>query len=88
MISWLFTSVMTIFCYVIIAAVGLVIALVFILLVRTQLVKDNLQYGIYKALGYTSGQLLLQTTMNYLPVVVLGTLLGCLFSNFLLTRFL
>lgn len=42
MISWLFTSVMTIFCYVIIAAVGLVIALVFILLVRTQLIKDNL----------------------------------------------
>jgi putative ABC transport system permease protein len=76
------TSVMTIFSYIIILAVGIVIALVLMLLVKTQLVKDNRQYGIYKALGYTSGQLLLQTTMNYLPVVVLGTFLGCLFSVF------
>lgn len=76
------TSVMKLFSFIIIAAVGLVIALVLIFLVKTQLVKDSKQYGIYKALGYTTGQLLLQMTMNYLPVVIIGTVIGCIFSNF------
>ena len=76
------TSIMKIFSFIIIAAVGLVIALVLIFLVKTQIVKDSRQYGIYKALGYTTGQLLIQMTMNYLPVVITGTVIGCIFSIF------
>jgi putative ABC transport system permease protein len=78
------TSIMKLFSYIIIAAVGLVIALMMMFLVKTQLVRDSRQYGIYKALGYTTGQLLLQTTMNYLPVAIVGTLIGCILSVFLM----
>lgn len=74
-------SIMKIFSYVLILAVGFVVALVMIFLVKTQLVRDSRQYGIYKALGYTTGQLLLQTSMNYLPIVMIGTLTGCIFSG-------
>lgn len=75
-------SIMKTFSYIIIAAVGFVISLVMVFLVKTQLVKDSRQYGIYKALGFTTGQLLLQTTMNYIPIVIVGTLTGCIFSVF------
>lgn len=74
-------SIMKIFSYIIIVAVGLVIALVMIFLVKAQLTRDIRQYGIYKALGYTTAQLLLQTTMNYLPIIFVGTFIGCILSS-------
>lgn len=76
------TAVMKIFAGVIFAAVGVVIALVLMLLVKIQLVRDRRQYGIYKAIGYTTGQLLLQTSMSYCPMVLIGTVLGCVLSCF------
>ena len=81
------TTIMELFSKIIIVSVGLVIALVLMLLVKTQLAKDKRQYGIYKALGYTTGQLLLQTTMNYIPVILVGSLLGCIATHFLNNAF-
>ncbi|KMZ53905.1 ABC transporter permease [Dorea sp. D27] len=69
-------SVMKVLCIVMFGAVNLVIALILILLVKTQIVREQRQLGIYKALGCTTRQLILQTTMSYIPVVLSGALFG------------
>lgn len=69
--------IMKILCSVMGAVVAFVIALVLVLLVTTQLIREKRQLAIYKALGYTTRQLILQITMSYLPVFFIGTLLGC-----------
>jgi putative ABC transport system permease protein len=63
-------------CLVLLIAVVLVIAMLLLLLIKTQLVRDKKLLGIYKALGYTTWQLIMQTTMSYLPVVLIGVILG------------
>jgi putative ABC transport system permease protein len=75
-------SVLNVLCLVMIVTVMIVIAIVMTLLVKTQITRDNRQYGIYKALGYTTGQLIRQLTINYMPVVGLGLIMGCIFTWF------
>lgn len=69
-------SVMKLLCTVMLAVVTVVIAMILILLIKTQIVREQKYLGIYKALGYTTGQLMMQITMNCIPVVAAGTLLG------------
>lgn len=52
------------------------VVLILLLLIKVKLLKEQKQYGIYKALGYTASQLILQVGFSYLPVILLGSLLG------------
>ncbi|PWJ51059.1 FtsX-like permease family protein [Faecalicatena contorta] len=52
------------------------VVLILLLLIKVKLLKEQKQYGIYKALGYTSSQLIMQVGYSYLPVILLGSLLG------------
>lgn len=52
------------------------VVLILLLLIKVKLLKEQKQYGIYKALGYTASQLILQVGYSYLPVILLGSLLG------------
>lgn len=58
----------------------LVIAFVLYLLVRTLLGSKAHDYGILKALGYTTGQLIFQTALSFLPVLILSAAVGFLVS--------
>lgn len=53
-----------------------VIAFVLYLLVRLSLGRRKREYGILKALGFTTGQLVLQTAASFLPAVLLSTVTG------------
>lgn len=75
-------AVMKVLCIVMMTAVILVIAMVLMLLIRMQSVRDQRQIGIYKALGYTTGQLMIQMTMSYIPTVLAGAVLGCILAWF------
>lgn len=55
---------------------ALVIAFVLFLLVRTVLAGKKRDYGIQKALGFTTGQLILQTAASFMPAVVLSSVVG------------
>ncbi len=70
-------STMKILCIVMAVVIAFVIALVLVLLVKTQLIRQTRQFAIYKALGYTTVQLIWQITMSYIPVFFVGTLVGC-----------
>lgn len=62
----------------------IVIAFVLYLLVRTMLGSKKQDYGILKALGFTTGQLILQTAMSFMPAVILSTLVGVTACSFII----
>ena len=49
-----------------------VIALILFLLIKSLVYHKRKDYGIYKALGYTSGSLMLQTALSFMPAVILS----------------
>lgn len=70
----------------------LVIVLSMNLLVKTVIIRKQREYGIEKAIGFSSGQLRLQLALSMMPQTacgaVCGALLGYLFSNRLLSALL
>ena len=76
-------SAMKILCLVMVTVVALVIAMVLVLLIMIQLVRDQQQMGIYKALGYTTRQLISQTAISYVTLVSIGVVIGCVLAWFL-----
>lgn len=61
----------------------LVILLILYMLIKIKLLKDRKIYGVYKALGYTTRQLMWQTTMNFAPIVSFGGLVGSILGSYL-----
>ena len=47
-----------------------VIALILYLLIKSLVYHKRRDYGIYKALGYTSGSLMLQTAISFMPAII------------------
>ena len=61
-----------------------VVVLVEVLLIKSKLIKERRNFGIWKALGFTTTQLIAQTILMNLPVIVAGAALGAVCSGFLL----
>ncbi|MBR2523855.1 MAG: FtsX-like permease family protein [Clostridiales bacterium] len=70
------TNSMYLICYVILAVTALVVVFVEILLVRSKIIREYRNYGISKALGFTSWQLMVQTMISNIPAIIIGVLLG------------
>ena len=71
-----YVSLMEIIVAAVLAVGGAVVVFVLYLLVRTLLNSKKRDYGILKALGFTTGQLVLQTAASFLPAVVLSAAAG------------
>nr|WP_304579146.1 FtsX-like permease family protein [uncultured Acetatifactor sp.] len=71
-----YVSLMTVIVVGILVLGVAVIAFVLYLLVRLSLGRRKREYGILKALGFTTGQLVLQTAASFLPAVLLSTVIG------------
>ncbi|MDE6674007.1 MAG: hypothetical protein K2K19_04230, partial [Acetatifactor sp.] len=69
------TLLMSIVCAILLLSV-VIIAFVFYLLVRTMLNRKKPDYGILKALGFTTGQLILQTALSFMPTMILSIAVG------------
>lgn len=87
-----YVALMTMIVAAILVLSVLVIAFVLYLLVRTMLSSKKREYGILKALGFTTGQLVLQTALVFMPAVTVSTAVGmticCLVINPLTALFL
>ncbi len=87
-----YVSLMTIIVIAILIFSAIIIAFVLYLLVRTMLNNKKRDYGILKSLGFTTGQLILQTALSFMPAVILSTAAGLVISilaiNPLLSLFL
>ncbi len=71
-----YISLMTMIVVAIFALSAVIIVFVLYLLVRTMLNNKTRDYGIMKALGFTTGQLILQTALSFMPTIVLSTAAG------------
>lgn len=70
-------------CVIFVLVTVFVVAMVVVLLVRSKVIRERKNYGISKALGYTTGQLIVETMMMNMPVIVAGAVLGATASIFL-----
>lgn len=61
-----------------------VITFVLYLLVRTMLNSKKQDYGIMKAIGFTTGQLILQTGFSFMPAVIISTVVGVVVSSWIM----
>lgn len=82
--SKVYISLMTIIVIAILVLSALIIAFVLYLLVRTMLNQKKRDYGILKATGFTTGQLILQTALSFMPAVVLSTAMGLVISSLMI----
>ncbi|MBP3918341.1 MAG: ABC transporter permease [Clostridia bacterium] len=76
-----YVMLMTIIVIAILVLSAIVIVFVLYLLVRTMLNHKMRDYGILKALGFTTGQLILQTALSFMPTVILSTVVGLFVSS-------
>lgn len=79
-----YVSLMTIIVIAILVLSAIVIAFVLYLLVRTMLSNKKQDYGILKALGFTTGQLILQTALSFMPAIVFSTIIGVIGCSFII----
>lgn len=90
--STVYVSLMTIIVIAILILSAIIIAFVLYLLVRTMLNNKIRDYGILKALGFTTKQLILQTALSFMPAIIISTVIGliagCLVINPLISVFL
>ncbi len=76
-----YVALMTIIVIAVLILSVVVIVFVLYLLVRTMLNNKKRDYGILKALGFTTGQLILQTALSFMPAVILSMIAGLIVSS-------
>ncbi|MCM1335856.1 MAG: ABC transporter permease [Bacteroides sp.] len=74
--SRVYISLVTVIVIAVLIISGLIVMFVLHLLVRTALASKKRDYGILKALGFTTGRLVIQTALSFMPSVVLSTAVG------------
>ena len=72
----LYMDITTILVIVIFAITILIVLFILYIVIKSLLVKRRQELGIYKAMGYTSAQLILQTAGSFVPVSVAAILLS------------
>ncbi len=80
-------SVMKAICVLFVLITLFVVVLVEVLLIKSKLIKERRNFGVQKALGFTTPQLIVQTMLINLPVIGAGALLGAVLSRFLFEPF-
>lgn len=75
-----YVSVIIMIVIVILILSVIIIAFVLFLLVRTLLAHKKRDYGVLKALGFTTRQLIFQTALSFMPAVLLSLTVGLIIS--------
>lgn len=83
-VAGVYVSLMTTIVTAILVLSAIIIAFVLYLLVRIMLNNKIRDYGIMKALGFTTRQLILQTALSFMPPTVLSTVVGLVFCSFII----
>ncbi|MFC6333241.1 ABC transporter permease [Paenibacillus septentrionalis] len=72
----------------VLAITVLVVVLILYLVIKKMILQRKKEFGVLRAMGYTSGQLMSQISLSFLPVVIVsvwvGGVLGVLYTNPLL----
>ncbi len=57
-------------------ATMLIITLILSLMIKAMIIKRKVEFGTYKAIGYTTRELMIQIALSFMPTVIIGTILG------------
>ncbi len=79
-----YVSLMTIIVISILVLSAIITAFVLYLLVRTMLNNKRHDYGILKSLGFTTGQLILQTALSFMPTTILSAVIGLIINSLII----
>lgn len=77
-----FTGAIAALCIVMVAITIAVVGLTVFLLVRMKMIRERKALGVYKAIGYTTPQLMKQVLISFVPVVGIGVILGGVLAAF------
>ena len=77
-----FISVANLMVVVISIIVGFIIVLVLYLLMKTLIYNRRYEYGILKAIGFKSRDLIVQNVLSFMPTIVIATLIGTVISYY------
>ncbi|MCR8643417.1 FtsX-like permease family protein [Paenibacillus sp. N1-5-1-14] len=66
----------------IIAITVLVVVLLLYLVIKTMIIRRKKELGILKAIGYTTIQLMNQIALSFVPIVIIGVVIGSIFGYF------
>ena len=77
-----FKSIAALMMYLVCAISAAVILLVLFLLIKSFLYSKRRDFGISKAIGYTSGNLILQTAISFMPPIILSVIVFTIGSYF------
>lgn len=69
-------------CVGMLALTVIVVTLVLYLLVSVKVLKEKRNYGVAKAMGYTTGQLFVQIISGFMPQIIIGCTLGATLAVF------
>ena len=83
-----YVALMTVIVIAVIILSLIIITFVLYLLVRTMLNSKKRDHGIMKALGFTTGQLIMQTALSFMPAVIISTVIGIIGSAFVINPLL
>ncbi len=87
-----YVALMTIIVIAVVLLSAVIIAFVLYLLVKNLLNSKKQDYGILKALGFTTGQIMVQTAVSFMPSIIISTVIGittgCFVINPLMSIFL
>lgn len=86
--SQVYISLVTVIVIAVLILSGIVVAFVLYLLVRTMLNSKKRDYGIYKALGFTTRQLVLQTALSFMPSLIISTVIGIILGSLVINPML
>lgn len=83
-LSGVYVTLITIIVIAILVLSVIIISFVLYLLVRTMLNNKIRDYGILKALGFTTKQLILQTALSFMPTMILSATVGLIACSFII----
>lgn len=82
--SDVYVSLMTILVIAILVLSAIIVAFVLYLLVRTMLTNKLRDYGILKAAGFTTKQLILQTALSFMPTTTVSVVAGLILCSIII----
>ncbi|MCI8489783.1 MAG: FtsX-like permease family protein [Lachnospiraceae bacterium] len=83
-VAGVYVSLMTIIVCAVLVLSAIIIAFVLYLLVRTMLNHKKRDYGILKSLGFTTGQLILQTALSFMPTIIVSAAIGLMVCSLII----
>lgn len=75
-----YITIITLLAYVIIVITSLMIIIILNLVIGNAINERRYDLGVQKAVGFTTFQLMRQMTVSYLPIIIMGSLLGAILS--------